>query len=196
VNYGRGTGSGSGRAEPARDRPSLPGTPSRSGHRHESRDLLDTVDTAILRELQLDGRIPNKALAERVGIAPSTCLDRTARLQRLGVITGFHAEVSPAAIGRGVEALLAVQFLAHKRPLVDPFIDFARSLPETRVLLHLTGDDDFLVHVCCTDAADLRRLVLEFTARREVGRVHTNLIFESWEGSPQLPPTGHDRCPD
>jgi len=46
------------------------------------------VDIAILRELQLDGRLPNKTLAERVGIAPSTCLDRVARLQRLGVIAG------------------------------------------------------------------------------------------------------------
>ncbi|HEX3778898.1 MAG TPA: Lrp/AsnC family transcriptional regulator [Pseudonocardiaceae bacterium] len=158
--------------------------------------MLDTVDTAILRELQLDGRVPNKALAERVGIAPSTCLDRTARLQRLGVITAFRAQVSPAAIGRGVEALLAIQFLAHKLPLVGPFVDFARSLPETRVLMHLTGGDDFLVRVSCTDTADLRRLVLEFTARREVGRVHTHLIFESWEGSPQLPHTSHDRRPD
>ncbi|MHA6765638.1 Lrp/AsnC family transcriptional regulator [Streptacidiphilus sp. PAMC 29251] len=163
---------------------------------HDSRDLLDTVDTAILRELQLDGRIPNKALAARVGIAPSTCLDRTARLQRLGVVTGFRATVSPGAIGRGVEALLAIQFLAHKQPLVNPFIGFARSLPETRLLLHVTGSDDFLVHVNCADTADLRRLVLEFTARREVGRVHTQLIFESWQGGPQLPPTGNDRRPD
>jgi DNA-binding Lrp family transcriptional regulator len=154
---------------------------------HDSLDLLDATDAAILRALQLDGRIPNKTLAERVGIAPSTCLDRTARLQRLGVITGFQAKVSPAAIGRSVEALLAIQFLAHKLHLVEPFVDFARSLPETRVLLHVTGNDDFLVHVCCTNTADLQRLVLKFTARREVGRVHTHIIFESWEGSPQLP---------
>jgi DNA-binding Lrp family transcriptional regulator len=155
----------------------------------DTQDVLDSIDTAILRELQLDGRMPNKTLAERVGIAPSTCLDRTTRLQRLGVIAGYHAKISAPAIGRNVEALLAIQFLAHKLPLVDPFIDFARTLPETRTLMHLTGTDDFLVHVSCTDTTDLRRLVLAFTERREVGRVNTHLIFESWQGSPLLPPT-------
>jgi hypothetical protein len=73
---------------------------------------------------------------------------------------------------------------------VDPFV---RGLPEIRVLLHLTGGDDFLVHVLRTDTADLQRLVLEFTARREVGRVHTHLVFESWEGSPQVPLPGSGR---
>lgn len=155
--------------------------------RFDASGHLDPVDVAIIRELQRDGRVANKALAERVGIAPSTCLDRTARLQRLGVITGFQATVSAAALGKGVEALLAIQFRAHARSLVDPFVAFARALPETRALHHITGGDDFLVHVWCTDAADLRRLVLEFTARREVGRVQTHLVFESWNGGPQLP---------
>lgn len=160
---------------------------SRSERRLDASDLLDTVDTAILRELQLDGRIANKVLAERVGVAPSTCLARTARLQRLGVITGFHAAVSSAALGKGVEALLAIQFHSHSLLLVEPFVEFARNLPETRRLMHLTGAEDFFVHVSTTDTADLQRLVLEFTARREVGRVHTHLIFESWPGTPQLP---------
>jgi DNA-binding Lrp family transcriptional regulator len=180
-----------GSGEPARDRGARASAATRSAPHRDGHELLDPIDTAILRELQLDGRMPNKVLAERVGVAPSTCLDRTARLQRLGVLAGYQAKVSAPAIGRNVEALLAIQFLAHKLPLVDPFIHFARSLPETRTLLHLTGADDFLVHVCCTDTTDLRRLVLAFTARREVGRVHTQLIFESWEGSPLLPPTGH-----
>jgi len=170
-----------------------PGAPSRSARDLDMSDRLDAVDVALLRELQLDGRATNKVLADRVGIAPSTCLDRTARLQRLGVITGFRATVSPAAIGKGVEALLAIQFQAHSLPLVDPFVEFVRGLPETLVLLHLTGGDDFLVHVLCADTADLQRLVLDFTARREVGRVHTNLVFESWEGSPQVPLPGAGR---
>ncbi|TDD19186.1 Lrp/AsnC family transcriptional regulator [Nonomuraea diastatica] len=153
----------------------------------DATDLLDPVDIAILRELQSDGRLPNKTLAQRVGIAPSTCLDRTARLQRLGVITGFLARIDPASIGRNVQALLAIQFQAHSRALVGPFVEFVRGLPETRALHHLTGGDDYLVHVSCADTADLQRLVLEFTARVEVGRVQTQLIFESWEGGPQVP---------
>jgi DNA-binding Lrp family transcriptional regulator len=150
--------------------------------------ILDSVDTAILRELQNDARLPNKTLAGRVGVAPSTCLERTARLRRAGAITGYAATVSPATLGRGTEALLAIQFQAHSRPLVDPFLAYIRELPATRALYHLTGDDDFMIHVACADTADLQALVLRLTARAEVGRIRTHLIFQSWPGGPLLPP--------
>ena len=61
--------------------------------------------------------------------------------------------------------------------------------PETRELYHLTGPDDFLVHVAAANAQELQRLVLdELTARDEVALVHTNLVFQRWEGGPLLPP--------
>jgi len=148
----------------------------------------DSVDVAILRLLQNDGRMPNKDLAAAVGVAPSTCLDRVARLRRAGVITGYAATVDPVTVGRDVEALLMVQVQPHARPLVDPFVAHVLALPETRALHHVTGEDDFVVHVACGSTADLQRLVLdEITARREVGRVRTHLIFSTWSGPPVLP---------
>ncbi|MFD7552687.1 Lrp/AsnC family transcriptional regulator [Streptomyces sp. NPDC059578] len=149
--------------------------------------ILDSIDQALLRELQNDGRLPNKTLAQRVGVAPSTCLARTQRLMESGVIKGFRAQVSAAAIGRQVQAVLAVQFIAHSRPLVDPFVAWARKRPETLALHHVTGAFDFLVHAACRDTEDLQQLVLEFTARREVGRVETHLVFGSWSGGPLIP---------
>jgi DNA-binding Lrp family transcriptional regulator len=149
---------------------------------------LDPVDIAILRELQKDGRIPNKDLAEAVGIAASTCIDRVARLRRVGAITGYAARVSAQAVGRPIEALLAVQVRPHSRPLVDPFIAHVLALPETRSLHHTSGPDDFFVHVACGSVQDLQSLVLDqFTARPEVARLQTHLIFATWEGSPLLP---------
>jgi DNA-binding Lrp family transcriptional regulator len=73
---------------------------------------------------------------------------------------------------------------------VDPFVEHVLSQPETRALYHLTGPEDFVVHVTTKDARDLQRLVLdEFTGRSEVVMVHTNLIFQCWEGGPLLPPS-------
>lgn len=149
---------------------------------------LDSIDVAILRHLQNDARISNKDLAAIVGVAPSTCLDRVTRLRRAGVITGFRAEVAPGAVGRSVEALIMVQ-MPHARPLVEPFVRTLRSLPETRMLYHVTGRDDYVVHVACASVADLQRLVLdEFTGRDEVVRVETHLIYASWPGGPLVPP--------
>ena len=57
----------------------------------------DSIDNAILRELQRDARLQNKELASIVGVAPSTALERVRSLRRRGVLTGFHATVSLAA---------------------------------------------------------------------------------------------------
>ncbi|MFF0728361.1 Lrp/AsnC family transcriptional regulator [Streptomyces sp. NPDC004134] len=150
---------------------------------------LDPVDLEILRVLQNDARTTNRDLAAAVGVAPSTCLDRVARLRRAGVITGHRLGIDPARLGRGLEALLSVQVRPHRRDLIGPFVERVRSLPESRALFHLTGPDDYLLHVAVRDAADLQRLVLdEFTSRREVARVETRLVFQHWECGPLLPP--------
>lgn len=128
-------------------------------------------------------------LSTAVGVAPSTCLDRVARLRRSGVILGQELRLDPAKLGRPLQALLSVQVRPHRRELVGPFVERIRALPESRALFHLAGPEDYLVHVAVTGTADLQRLVLdEFTSRKEVARVETRLIFQRWECGPLLPP--------
>ena len=69
---------------------------------------LDDVDRRLLAILHADARISNSALADAVGIAPSTCHGRVRRLQELGVIRGFHADIDPAAIGLPLQAMVSV----------------------------------------------------------------------------------------
>jgi DNA-binding Lrp family transcriptional regulator len=150
---------------------------------------LDPVDLEILRLLQNDARMTNRDLASAVGVAPSTCLDRVARLRRSGVILGHELRLDPAKLGRSLQALLSVQVRPHRRELIRPFVERIRALPESRALFHLTGPDDYLVHVAVADTADLQRLVLdEFTSHREVARVETRLIFQQWSCGPLMPP--------
>lgn len=150
---------------------------------------LDPIDLQILRLLQNDARTTYRDLAAEIGVAPSTCLDRVTRLRRSGVILGHRLALDPARLGRGLQALLSVQVRPHRRELIGPFVERIRALPESLALFHLTGPDDYLVHVAVTDMADLQRLVLdEFTSQREVARVETRLIFQQWECGPLLPP--------
>ncbi|MET7641482.1 Lrp/AsnC family transcriptional regulator [Streptomyces sp. NPDC005438] len=150
---------------------------------------LDSVDLEILRLLQNDARMTYRELATAVGVAPSTCLDRVGRLRRSGIILGHQLRLDPARLGRALEALLLVQVRPHRRELIGPFVERIRALPESRALFHLTGPDDYLVHVAVAGTADLQRLVLdEFTSRREVARVETRLIFQEWSCGPLLPP--------
>ncbi|ASO19550.1 DNA-binding Lrp family transcriptional regulator [Actinoalloteichus hoggarensis] len=150
---------------------------------------LDSVDLEILRLLQNDARITNKELAAAVRIAPSTCLDRVARLRSIGVVLGQTIRVDPERLGRPLDALISLRIQPHRRELVDPFVTHVLGLPETRALYNLAGPDDYLVHVSTAGAGDLQRLVLDaFASRDEVSRVHTTLIFQQWAGGPLLPP--------
>lgn len=139
---------------------------------------LDRIDAAIVGLLQKNARTSNKEVAAAVGVAPSTALERTRRLEADGVLVGYHAEVAPAAVGVGIQALVAVTLRQHARPLVEAFEAHALSLPEVVQTFHTTGAADFLVHVAVRDTEHLRTLALAaFTERPEVVRIETSLLF-------------------
>lgn len=145
---------------------------------------LDRIDRALLAALQDDVRRSNKELAARVGLAPSSCLERVRRLTRTGVLRGAHAEVDPHALGVELEAMIRVRLRRHARDDVAAFWEHARALPEVVAVYHVAGEDDFLVHVAVRGARHLRDLALDaFATRDEVGRIETALIFaatRSW----------------
>ncbi|PRC52811.1 AsnC family transcriptional regulator, partial [Mycobacterium sp. ITM-2017-0098] len=65
----------------------------RTARPKDVRGSVDDIDRRILTALHDDARMPNSALADLVGIAPSTCHGRVRRLQELGVIRGFYADI-------------------------------------------------------------------------------------------------------
>ncbi|MEA2250328.1 MAG: hypothetical protein QOG70_570, partial [Solirubrobacteraceae bacterium] len=74
---------------------------------------MDRTDRAIIDELRHDARLSNVELAERVNLSPSPCLRRVRVLERAGVIRGYHADIDPAAVGRGFEVEVMIE-LTHK----------------------------------------------------------------------------------
>ena len=143
---------------------------------------LDSVDWKILDILQNDATIPNKEIAARVGVAPSTCLERIRRLRSAGVISAIRAVIDPEAIGRGVQAFLAIQIRPHSRETANDFARQALDLPETIALYNVAGGDDYLVHVAVADSAALQSLIIDrILAIPHVGHCRTQLIFgEPW----------------
>lgn len=151
---------------------------------------LDSTDLAILAQLYTDARITNKELAAKVGLAPSSCLERVKRLQQEGVIKGTRLQLDMGALGGHLQALIAVRLSNHNRETVDNFATDLQPLPEVLNLFHLGGENDFLVHVTVTDTAHLRDFVFNaITARQEVNHVETALVYTTWAGT-QLPRFG------
>ncbi len=139
---------------------------------------LDRIDRELVLELQKNARISNKELATLVGLSASSCLERVRRLRERGVVSGFHAAVDPALLGRPTQALVSVRLQVHNRHLIDDFYSHVLLLPESISVYHVTGSDDYVVHVAVADTEHLRSLVLDLTARDEVEHVETRLIFQ------------------
>lgn len=140
---------------------------------------LDRIDYEILALLRNNARISNKEIARKVGLAASTCLVRIRVLESSGIITGFHAEIDPASLGVGIQAMIAVRLIRHFKPDVDAFRSHALSLPEVVQLYHVAGPIDFLIHVWARNSDHLRDLAMTaFTSRKEVSHIETELIFE------------------
>lgn len=140
---------------------------------------LDDVDRRLLRALTEDARIPNNALADLVGIAPSTCLGRVRALRERGVIRGYHADVDPAALGRPLQALIAVRLSANARSHIPDFMAAIARLPEVLNVFFLGGADDFIVHIAAASTENLRDfVVVNLSANPDVALTETNLIFD------------------
>ncbi|KMO75816.1 Lrp/AsnC family transcriptional regulator [Mycolicibacterium obuense] len=151
------------------------------------RIILDDVDRRILTALHADARLPNSALAELIGIAPSTCHGRVRRLTELGVIRGFYADIDPAAIGLTLQAMISVSLQANARGKIRSFIGQIRRKPQVMDVYFLAGADDFLLHVAARDTDDLRKFVVEnLNADADVAGTQTSLIFEHLRGASPL----------
>lgn len=140
---------------------------------------LDRTDRAIVDQLMHDARQSNKELAGKVGIAPSTLSERLKRLTDGGVFRGFHASVDPKVLNIGLEAMIAIRLRKHAADEVATLKQHTRVMPEVVDVYHVTGADDFLVHVAVRDADHLRDLAVSgFTTLPEIAHIETSLIFD------------------
>ena len=113
---------------------------------------LDSIDHAILRVMQADGRISVNDLAQRVGLSASPTLRRLRHLEESGVIRGYRADIDPAALGRGLTVWVTLRLALYDPDELSSFEQSLAALDAVTSVHHVTGDVDYLVRV---DIADL-----------------------------------------
>jgi len=151
--------------------------------RFRSGVALDAIDKRLLREMAEDARLPNYVLAQRAGIAPSTCSTRLKRLCEVGAIRGFHADLAPEAIGLPIQAMIAVRIQGSARSQIGDYATRLAGLPGVINVYFLAGSVDFLVQVAAASPDALRQFVTDhLSASREFATTETSLVFEHVRG--------------
>jgi Lrp/AsnC family leucine-responsive transcriptional regulator len=122
---------------------------------------LDRTDRQILMALQADGRISNVALARKVNLTPTPCLERVRRLEREGYITGYTALLDPKKVGAGLLVFVEISLMRNSP---DAFSDFRREASKLSGILecHLvSGNFDYLIKARVKDMDEYRKLLGE-----------------------------------
>jgi Lrp/AsnC family transcriptional regulator, leucine-responsive regulatory protein len=135
--------------------------------------LLDDINRRLLEELQRDGRVAFAELGRRVGLSAPAVAERVGRLEREGVITGYHADVDPRAIGYTLAAVVRIRPFArqiHKIP------EIAAQTPEIVECERITGEDCFLLRLHVREMEDLEPVLDRFTP---YGQTTTSIVHSA-----------------
>jgi Lrp/AsnC family transcriptional regulator, leucine-responsive regulatory protein len=119
---------------------------------------LDTIDTAILRALQMDGRMSNAELAERIGLSASACSRRLDALEKSGVISGYHARLSNKAIGHKMMAIVHISLSGQFAKTLSEFEAAVKRCPNIIVCYLMSGEYDYILRVAAKDLEDYERI--------------------------------------
>ena len=126
---------------------------------------LDRVDRHILDLLQRDGRMSMTELADKVGLTVTPCIERVRRLEREGVITGYHARVSPEAMNAGLLVFVEIS-ITHKSD--RSFDDFRReivNIPYVQECHLVSGDFDYMIKARIKEISQYRSLLGDILLR-------------------------------
>ncbi|MFI5734209.1 Lrp/AsnC family transcriptional regulator [Kribbella sp. NPDC051587] len=134
-------------------------------------ETLDVIDWALLAELQADARLSLSELGRRVNLSASATTERVRRLESLGVVTGYRAEVDLAKVGYPVLAVVRLKYPGNKH---EPLKRLMAERGEILECLRTTGDDCYTLKVAATSMPHLEELVNELT---EFGSTTTNLVY-------------------
>ncbi len=120
---------------------------------------LDATDLKIVAALVEDGRMSTLDLADRVGLSPTPCSRRLRRLEETGVIEGYTARISHAALGLSICVMVSVRLAKHGPETADQFLRAIDGRPEITECLLVTGNIDYLLRVWVRDVDALRDFI-------------------------------------
>lgn len=149
---------------------------------------LDPIDLRILDAVQRDGRITKLALAEKVGLSPMPCWMRLRKLEKAGVISGYHAKVAIRTLAPIATVLMEVTLASHRQADFDRFERTIRDIPEIVACWSVGGGVDYVLKVMTCDIDAYQRLV-DALLEREIGidRYFTYIVTRTVKEETVLP---------
>lgn len=151
---------------------------------------LDAIDLRILEAVQGDGRITKLALAEKVGLSPTPCWMRLRKLEKGGIITGYHARLAPRKIAPIASVMVEITLANHRQSDFDRFERAVAAIPEITACWSVGGGVDYIAKVVTPDIDAYQRLI-DGLLDRELGieRYFTYIVTKTVKEETGVPVT-------
>lgn len=117
---------------------------------------VDPIDAGILRALARDARVTMAELAREVGLSAPSVTERVRKLEETGIIEGYAAQVSPAALGLGLAAYIRIRPMPGQLRRVAELLNGLDAIVECD---RVTGDDCFIAKAHLRSVAELEQLI-------------------------------------
>jgi Lrp/AsnC family leucine-responsive transcriptional regulator len=149
---------------------------------------LDSIDRAILHQLQREGRLSNQELAQRVHLSPSACLRRVKALEDSGVIAQYVALLNPRLVGKHGISFTILNLESMSTSQLEAFEQAVRDEPDVLDCYYVAGSNDYLIRFAYSDAEDLERFHSQVLMRLPgVSRSNSLMVLRTVKRTTALP---------
>lgn len=149
---------------------------------------MDKIDRRLLNLLQEDASRTNAALAEKVGLSPSSCLRRIRRLNSAGIIDRIVAILKPARTGRSMKAIVTVELERHGEEHMRRFLDLIAKEPAVTQAYSVSGETDAVLVLSLKDMEEFDVLCERlFRGRTNVARYYTMFVIRTAKETTAIP---------
>jgi Lrp/AsnC family leucine-responsive transcriptional regulator len=150
---------------------------------------LDRTDRRILHELQLNARITNQELADKVGLSPSPCLRRVKWLEEVGLIKGYVTELRADKLGLKLMAIVQVAMDRHTPDRFEQFEAAIKTFPQVLECIMITGQQaDYQLKVLVKDMDEYQAFLLnKLTRITGVSDVRSSFVLRQILSTSALP---------
>ncbi|MGC8607348.1 MAG: Lrp/AsnC family transcriptional regulator [Vulcanisaeta sp.] len=147
---------------------------------------IDQTDIEILKMLQDDCRITLDEMANKLKISKSTVYYRIKKLERLGIILGCHAKLSPEKMGKDYVAVVLVK--ARYGPGYHEKVgQKLASIGGVTIVYYIFGEWDFVLQVRASGKDEILRILEQIMNMEEVERTSTLIVAKVIKEDPRLP---------
>lgn len=149
---------------------------------------IDNIDKKILEILQQNAKITNSLLSKKIGLSPAPTLERVKKLERKGIISGYHAQLNLSKIGLGVSTFVLVSLKEHNKRNINIFLNKIDKVKNVIECHHITGTGDFILKVVSENIASYQELMLDKVSEIEAtDSLQSMVILSTFKDNKVMP---------